>query len=61
MASTKTARPHALHFGVCVLAFVLACNIGVARAADAQNTDPGQLAGTYHDTYSALIADKSEI
>ena len=61
MTPTKTARAYAACLGLYMSAFVLSCGIGVAHGADTQNTDPSQLAGTYHDTYAALIADKSEI
>lgn len=61
MTSIKIPSRYALGFGLCTLAFVIIYGLGLARGADPQNTDPRQLAGTYHDTYAALIADEAEI
>jgi len=61
MTSTKTPNSNLLVLGLSILALCLICGFGAARSADAQNTDPRQLAGTYHDTYAALIAHKSKI
>ena len=61
MTSAKTPNSYLLLLGLSTLAFCLLCGLGVARGADTRNTDPRQLAGTYHDTYAALIGYNSEI